>query len=530
MDISLQKKELVKIFMQKGILISPDFVEKLKTVSDDKINSLIQTFSNFKEGPVVISKEIENFLSTFSDKEPDWKEFERILTSIDKSDFKNQDSFDKVVTVIKNDKILQDELNKKKDLEIIFSYEDSLDKKEIQTFVSHFNNRYVALKKILQQRVELERASAINRIKGRFDRENIAIIGMVYSKSVTKNGNLIFTLEDPSGVINILVNKSKEELFVLSKLIVLDEVIGITGVISNGIIFAENIFFPDVPSNLDLKTSEEDINFAVLGDIHIGSKHFLYDEFNKMIKWLKGEFGNPIQREDAKKIKYLFIIGDLVDGVGIYPNQQKDLEIEDIYEQYEKMASYLKKIPEHIKIIISSGNHDAVRIPEPQPKLPEDFAKALWALPNVTMVSNPSVVKIGATDNFSGFNVLLYHGFSMPYYAENVEDIRLKGGLENVENIMKFFIKKRHLAPTHASSQYVPDSREDFLVIKDVPDFFITGHIHRAIIANYKKITLINGSSWIGMTDYQEKVGLKPLPSRVPIINLKTRQGKIMRF
>lgn len=527
MDLSKQKKELVKLFLSKGILISPEFVEQLKNVSDEKIQSLMEKISTFKQGPIVVSKEIENFLSNFSDKEPNWKEFERLLTSFDKN---KNDSFDKVVSVIKQDNIIQEEERKKKDLEIIFSYEDSTDKKELQTFVSYFNSRYLLIKKILQNRVELEKASAINRIRQIYEKEKVAIIGMVYEKSVTKNNNIILKLEDPSGTINVIINKSKEELFNLSKSIVLDEVIGITGVSSNGIIFADKILMPDVPINNELKKCDDDINIAVLGDIHIGSKYFLYDEFNKMIKWLKGEFGNETQREDAKKIKYLFLIGDLVDGVGIYPDQEKDLEIEDIYEQYEKMASYLKKIPQHIKIIIVSGNHDAVRIPEPQPQLPKDFAKSLWELPNVTMLSNPSLVKIGANDKFDGFLVYLYHGFSMPFYAENVEAIRQKGGLENVEYIMQFLLKKRHLAPTHASTQYVPDDREDFLVIKTVPDIFISGHIHRATIANYKNITLVNGSSWIGVTEFQEKVGLKPLPARVPIINLKTRKGKIMRF
>ena len=527
MDLSKQKKDLVKLFLSKDILISPEFVEQLKIVSDDKISDLMKKISNFKEGPMVISKEIEDFLSSFSDKEPDWKEFERLLTSFDKN---KNNSFHKVVSAIKEDNNIQEELKRKKDLDVVFSYEDSLDKKELQTFVSYFNNRYKALKTILQFRIELEKASAINRVKTRFEKDNVAIIGMVYNKSITKNGNYMLALEDPSGIINVIVNKTKEETFEMCKSIVFDEVIGVTGVSSNGIIFADKIFTPDVPVNKELKKCDDDVNIAVLADIHIGSKHFLYDEFNRMIKWLKGEFGNEQQREDAKKIKYLFIVGDLVDGVGIYPSQENDLEIKDIIEQYDKMASYLKKIPEHIKIIIAAGNHDAVRIPEPQPKLPNDFAKALWDLPNVTMVSNPSLIKIGATDKFDGFLIYLYHGFSMPFYAENVESIRQKGGLENVEHIMQFLLKKRHLAPTHASTQYIPDDREDYLVIKTVPDVFISGHIHRATIANYKNITLVNGSTWIGMTDFQEKVGLKPLPARVPIINLKTRKGKIMRF
>ena len=60
-------------------------------------------------------------------------------------------------------------------------------------------------------------------------------------------------------------------------------------------------------------------------------------------------------------INYLVIAGDVVDGIGIFPGQDKELAISDIYEQYEKAAQYLNAVPKHIKIIISPGNHDAVR-------------------------------------------------------------------------------------------------------------------------------------------------------------------------
>jgi DNA polymerase II small subunit len=95
---------------------------------------------------------------------------------------------------------------------------------------------------------------------------------------------------------------------------------------------------------------------------------------------------------------------------------------------------------------------------------------------------------------------------------------------------MKFLLKRRHLAPTHTSTLYIPDTKEDPLVIHKVPDFFITGHIHKSIAANYKNITLISGSCWQSKTDFQEKVGHNPEPGRVPMVNLKTREIKILKF
>lgn len=520
------KKNLVKLFMKKGILLSPSFVEQLIKVEESEVQKVFEKLS-VENSPLIMSKEIEDFFSK-SDSNTDWKEFERILVNLEKN--KDFNKFDKIVKTIEDDEKEQKEKNKRDNVEVKFSYIDDEKKKDMNTFVSYFNKRYTILKSILQNRRELDKASAISRVKVKSEREIVSIIGMVRDISITKNGNCILSLEDPSGEMNVLINKSKPELFKLTKSIVLDEVLGVTGTAQNGIIFSNSIVFPDIPLNNELKKSQKDESIAVIGDIHIGSKHFLYDEFNKMIKWLKGEYGTDLQKEEAKKIKYLFLVGDLVDGVGIYPKQEKDLEISDITEQYEKLANYLLKIPTHIEIIVCAGNHDAVRIAEPQPPLPHDFAKSIWEIPNVTMVSNPSMVTIGAFEGFPGFNILLYHGFSFPYYGDYVDSLRVKGGLERVEYILEFLLKKRHLAPTHASTQYVPDERDDFLVIKDVPDIFITGHIHRTSITNYRGVTMMNSSSWIGMTEFQEKVGLKPLPARIPIINLKTRKAKILKF
>ena len=90
--------------------------------------------------------------------------------------------------------------------------------------------------------------------------------------------------------------------------------------------------------------------------------NFLEDNLKKFIKWIKGETGSDTQKEIAKKVKYVFIIGDLVDGCGIYPGQEDELIINDIYEQYEECAKYLKEIPQNIQIIACPGNHDAMRI------------------------------------------------------------------------------------------------------------------------------------------------------------------------
>jgi len=95
---------------------------------------------------------------------------------------------------------------------------------------------------------------------------------------------------------------------------------------------------------------------------------------------------------------------------------------------------------------------------------------------------------------------------------------------------MKFLLKRRHLAPSYSSTLYIPDNKTDPLFIEKEPDFFVTGHIHKTAVSNYKGITLISGSCWQSKTPFQEKVGHHPEPCRVPLANLKTREVKILKF
>ncbi|MFH1212031.1 MAG: metallophosphoesterase, partial [Candidatus Woesearchaeota archaeon] len=354
-------------------------------------------------------------------------------------------------------------------------------------------------------------------------------ICIVKDIQTTKNNNLILEVEDPSGQIKIIINKNKPELYEEAKNIVHDEVIGVRGVNSDRIVFVNNIIWPDTPIK-ELKKAADESYAVFLSDLHIGSDSFLPEQFEKFIKWTNQEYGSEAHKKIAEKIKYIFIAGDLVDGCGIYPGQEDELIIKDIYDQYKVCADFLKKIPERINLIICPGNHDAMRISEPQPELYKDFAAPIWQLKNATLVSNPSLVNIHASENFPGFDVLLYHGYSFDYFVANVDGIRNQGGYDRADLIMRFLLKRRHLAPSHASTLYIPDAEHDPLVIEKIPDIFLTGHIHKASASTYKNITLICGSCWQKKTPFQEKVGHNPEPCRVPIINLKTREIKILKF
>ncbi len=528
--INQKKREIASFFIEKGLLLTEDLLEALSRDSNvEEIYSLIS--KNSSSDLVVLNNDLKEIFCKGDAKDIMCHEVEKSIVIAQKQG--NASRYDSVIEALQQEMPQKpappSPAHEEKRVSIKSCYKEDVKKREIQDFVAYFNSRYSSIEKILRQRAEMQSILSIARVVSKKDKETISVIGLVSEKATTKNGNIILTIEDSTGTIKVLVNKTKKELFEQAKDIVYDEIIGIVGVNGDNVIFANSIIWPDLPQN-SLKKCNDEVFALFLSDMHVGSKNFLAEEFEKFISWIRGESGSEAQRNIAKKVDYIFIIGDLVDGVGIYPGQEEELAIKDIYAQYEECARLLTRIPERIKIIICPGNHDSMRIAEPQPELYKDMARPMWGLKNAVMVTNPSMVTIHSTPEFSGFDVLMYHGYSFDYYVANVDSIRNGGGYDRADLIMKFLLQRRHLAPSHKSTLYIPDSKKDFLVIENVPDFFVTGHIHKTSVANYKGITMISGSCWQSKTAFQEKVGHNPEPCRVPIVNLKTRDIKILKF
>lgn len=417
-------------------------------------------------------------------------------------------------------------------VEIVSQYVEESKKWTMQDFVHLFNARLKALGKLLQGRQELQNLTSIARVGGQ-QNDVVSVIGLVSDVQKTKKENMIITLEDASGgQVKAIVTQRKPDVYALAKDVVLDEVIGVVGMAGDNAIFVNSIVFPDVPLPTEIKKSPVEEYAVVISDVHVGSNLFLEQEFRMFLKWVKGLAGTPAQREMARKAKYVFVVGDLVDGVGIYPSQERELATSDIFRQYEDAAKLLSEIPVEKKMIICPGNHDAVRIAEPQPLLPKDICGPLWALSNVTMVTNPAVVRIAATPDFPGFDFLLYHGYSYDYYGNVVESIKNSGRhiSDKTDLIMKFLLQRRHLAPTHTSTLYVPDPSLDPLIIDTVPDFFLSGHVHRAAVNAYHGVTVVVSSCFQAKTGFQEKVGHEPTPCHVPVIGLHTRKVTMLNF
>ncbi len=393
---------------------------------------------------------------------------------------------------------------------------------KVEDFVKHFRNRFSEIRKILQERNELNNLVSIDKINNQ--RQAVSIIGIVSNKRTTKNKNILLEVEDSTGRIAALVNQNKTGIYEKAKGILLDDIIGIKCSGSRDIVFVNDLVYPDcmLPERKKLK---QEVYALFTSDLHVGSKNFLEENFLKFIDWINGGAPNQI---DVKKIKYLFITGDTIDGVGVYPRQEEQLAIKDVRKQYEKLSELLNMIRKDVKIIMCPGQHDAVRVAEPQPMISERYGPALYELDNLFLVPNPATIKI-KEDNLI-LKILMYHGASMHSFINDIESLRLSKAHDSPARVVKEMLKRRHLAPTHSSVVYIPSEKQDNLLIKEIPDIITTGEVHRFDLAYYNNIQIICSSCWQRITPFEEKVGNHPLPCKVPLLNLKTRAVKILDF
>jgi DNA polymerase II small subunit len=368
-----------------------------------------------------------------------------------------------------------------------------------------FRDRYDTLAAMMRGRVNPVPLEALVRSGNRFMDQEIGLIGMVDSISTSAKGHRIVEVEDPTGSIKVLFNKNREG-FSEAESIIQDEVIGVKGQLARDnqgktqMVFSNTLFRPDIPLNHSSSPSKEPGKAVFISDIHVGSNTFLPDAWERFSQWMW-------QRED---IGYLLIAGDVVDGIGIYPDQDKELEIKTIYEQYDCVGELLAALPDRLKIILSPGNHDAVRGAEPQPALPEEFRSKFPS--NVTFVENPAVV------NIQSVNVLMYHGRSI----DDLIKFLPGASYEHPGSIMEAMLKRRHLGPIYGLRTPLLSTEKDALVIRDVPDIIQTGHIHISEIVTYRGVLAINAGTWQSQTSFQKQMNITPTPAEAVVVDLST--------
>ncbi len=385
-------------------------------------------------------------------------------------------------------------------------------------FVEYFNDRFEKIKEIIRRR-ELAGLSLkeISSIKDYNDGKEICIIGMVKAKQVTRNNNLLVELEDRSGSAKVVFTNTpqhKENLYEKAYSLVHDEVVAVRGKIFGSLLIANSLIWPDIPIKTH-KEVQDDLAIAFISDVHFGSRNFIDKGFRNMVAWLNGNYDKD--KQIAEKVKYLIIGGDVADGIGVYPGQEKDLAIKDMNAQYNVLADYLEAVPDYIQVFVLPGNHDSVQRAEPQPAFPPEVIDL--KMNNVHFVPNPSYI------NIHGLDILSYHGTSLDSVIRSIPD----NSYSKPERAMEEILKRRHLSPIYGGNIVVP-SRNDNLVIDTVPDVLHMGHVHKVGMSTYHGVSIINSGTWQARTDFQIRQGHIPTPCIMPVLEMKKYKFSYIDF
>lgn len=373
----------------------------------------------------------------------------------------------------------------------------------IEGFGALFVNRYSKLMKIILQRAQAKKLATVEIVKAGKPKDEVFVSGLLMDRKIDRDVTRL-TIDDPSGSLETLV--FNKDLQATANSLLMDQFVMqciTTG--KNGGFITKEIVVPDIPDHVTNHSKTE--AYAVLiSDLHVGSKYFMEKEFESFISWLSSP--DPV----ARKVRFVLVCGDVIDGVGIFPNQDKELLLMNIDQQMEKAAQLLDKIPKHIKVFIVPGNHDPGRRALPQPAIPEKHNLNLWNRENFFMLGNPSMVEL------NGVKILMFHGQSLDDVVGTTPGL----SYSQPAKAMRVLLKARHLSPIYGKRTPIAPELEDMMVINDIPDIFHSGHIHVVDLDMYRGVLIVNSGAWQTQTPYQTSIGITPTPGIAVIINLAT--------
>ncbi len=498
----MTKSQILKIVLSAGFNITPKalkLIEKL-TEPEKTIAKIIEQEMLLREDYVITEEHLKKYIIEDNEKQT---ESQVELAGPRSVKFLAQE-YDSEI------KIIKDPTDK---LESTGTYDD---------FRKYFLDRFERLSKIYKERPDTRNTRTIEDLKNEKISTDSKLIGMVYEKRETKAKNIMLTLDDPTGSITAIIPKGDKNLEEKAKLIVEDSVLCFEGRITReGIFIVKEIILPDIPVVREIKRAPVNLSAVFVSDTHIGSKEFLSKVFEQFIKWLNGKTGTKREQDIARTIKYVVFGGDNVDGIGVYPNQEKDLEITSIYEQFRVFSKYIDEIPDHISIIVIPGNHDGIRRALPQPAIPKDFAEPIYeSSKDVYMLGNPTYYKL------HGVDVLTYHGDSFDDFTKKI----LGATYEAPAEMMIEMLKLRHMAPIYGERTGIAPEAKDWLAIDNIPEIFHTGHAHHNDLKRYRNVLCINSGTFQSQTEYMKSQGVIPTPGIVTVVNLKTLKPTIIKF
>jgi DNA polymerase II small subunit len=398
----------------------------------------------------------------------------------------------------------------------------------VKGYSSLFRSRFEKSMRILAQRPDSKRISKIASVKqnsrdsrfvvrGEKSLHGAAgssiVAGLLMSRRTKKNG-IEIAIDDYTGILTVsaVSENAKKQATALA----MDQMVMLELENGKGVpgLTVKNVMTPDIPDHLPNRSKSE--AYALLiSDLHVGSKYFMEKEFLRFLDWLSSD------DDIVRKIKFLCIGGDLIDGIGIFPNQDKELLEMDSGKQMSHATRLLAKVPKHIKVLVIPGNHDPGRRALPQPAIPgKDSSDHLYGLPNCTVLGNPAFVDL------NGVKLLMFHGQSLDDVIASIPGLSYQKPAE----AMKVLLKARHLAPTYGERTPVAPEQEDMLVITEVPDILHSGHVHVTDVQSYRGTLVVNSGAWQSQTNFQRTMGIMPSPGMAIIVNLATLQPFVQDF
>jgi DNA polymerase II small subunit len=537
--------KIISFVTSKGFQIHPDALTLIEKIQDNYfqvIDEILLDKKKKKEKSIVIrTEDIKNFVKIPNYKSStENKNNNQIIiseTKISSSSFPSSTmiKYDNI-NIEENNDAMEDEilfsikknsLNKYKEkmdenFKIVYDTNDKINSSEgVEGYTSLFRSRYEKSLRILSLRQDSKRVKKIETIKQLFNQSNInykslskeeannsvvIAAGLVMEKDI-KNNNYDITIDDQTGLLT--ATTFDEDLKKQISMLAVDQMVMIEFEINskrrkNTI---KNLFSLDVPDRIPNRSKTE-VFSILISDLHIGSKFFMEKEFQSFLEWLNGN--DRDSKDIISKIKYICICGDLIDGIGIFPNQDRELLEKDSFSQMDHAINILSKIPKHMKVFLIPGNHDLGRRALPQPAIPKKYAEKIYSLNNITMLGNPCMI------NMEGIKILMFHGQSLDDIIASIPGLSYSKPAE----AMKILLKSRHLSPIYGQRTPIAPEKEDMMVIEEVPDILHSGHVHVIDVDSYKGTLLVNSGAWQSQTPFQQTMGITPTPGIAIAINL----------
>jgi DNA polymerase II small subunit len=351
--------DIVRKFLDRGILLDPEVLDRISSMSKDDIDELVKDLASRGVGLV------------------------------------NSNSLEGETSNETGDAIRAPEAHLELRTEPFAIGSDSrID------YLKHFQNRFDRIASIIRSKNGYEKIPSIIEVKSGPSR-SLATIGMICGKDA---GGRVLEIEDGTGKIGLVplgdeVRKSTSQLL-------LDEVVGVKGKYDEGSgnIEVDGVDFPDIEEQ-NTQLSSDRIYTAFISDLHFGSEDFMRDAFDRFVDFLNGKHEDRDIGNIGTQTKIVVICGDLVHGDG-----------DDTMESYAGLSRLLAKVPQDTIIFAIPGENDTAGILEPQTGFLEDVVRVFSGLENFRTGSNPCFV------NLNTVPVLLYHGRSLDDWGRDLKE------------------------------------------------------------------------------------------------------------